>query len=107
LKREDANFEGDLKRTRPVDEAAVNAFGLYGMHGNVRQLCSSGFDKYPNTAQTDPDPAGDGELRVVRGGSWCWSERHCRSAFRSHFGPDIRNFDEGFRLVLVPSGQDK
>jgi formylglycine-generating enzyme required for sulfatase activity len=113
LTSDDAHFgqsgEGKMNRTREVGGGAANGFGLYDMHGNVWQWCSSGYEKYPSAAQTDPEPIGDGWHRVFRGGSWKFSPRYCRPAFR--YGSlgiaEGRSYDLGFRLALIPSGQEK
>ena len=43
------------------------------------------------------EPRGAG--RVMRGGSWDFDARDCRSAFRNGRGPDDRYGDLGFRLA--------
>jgi len=107
LTRADAHFLSALRRTRAVGGGAVNAFGLYDMHGNVWQWCSSGYEKYTAASQTDPDPTGDGSSRVYRGGCWLITPLYCRSAYRGRFASAKRDGMLGFRLALVPSGQDK
>jgi formylglycine-generating enzyme required for sulfatase activity len=110
LTRDDENFGKNVLtgRTRPVGEGTANSFGLYDMHGNVCQWCSSGHEKYLAAAQTDPDPAGDDSARAIRGGSWDLPPHKCRSADRGKGDPaNWWHFSLGFRLALVPSGQDK
>jgi formylglycine-generating enzyme required for sulfatase activity len=76
------------------------------MHGNVWQWCSDRYGKYPATAQSDPEGPDAGSARVYRGGNWGVSPRDCRSAFRGNVAPSIQRIGLGFRLALVPSGQD-
>ena len=82
-----------------------NPWGLYDMHGNVWQWCQDSYD--PNYYKTSPkqDPPGPpaGGGRVFRGGSWLCGPVDCRSAFRGHHAPGRRDYDHGFRVVLVPS----
>ena len=70
------------------------------MHGNVWEWC---LDKLQDDASGSlVDPLGDtGGLakRAIRGGSWNFSARYCRSAFRSASGPGNRFSGLGFRLV--------
>ncbi|MDJ0676093.1 MAG: formylglycine-generating enzyme family protein [Calothrix sp. MO_167.B42] len=70
---------------------AANAFGLSDMHGNVWEWCLDDWhDNYEN-APTDGTPwlkNGDDNLSqktgkaVLRGGSWLFTPRGCRSAYR-------------------------
>jgi formylglycine-generating enzyme required for sulfatase activity len=81
-----------------------NAWGLYDMHGNVWQWCSDWFGDYPAGNVTDPTGPKDGSLRVLRGGSWYYGPRNCRSAGRGRGYPDDR-YGLGFR-VAVSAGVD-
>lgn len=74
-------------------------YGLLDMSGNVWEWCSNRYDK-PEVIEPDLS----GPYRVLRGGgSWDYSARYARSAYRSHSTPDDRYYDIGFRLAL---GQD-
>jgi len=94
-------------KTKHVEEYEPNAFGLYHMHGNVCEWCSDQYDTYPTTPQTNPTGApvvDETRLNVVmRGGSWRYKGKFCRSAFRGFGIPEnYRHFDIGFRIVFAP-----
>jgi len=80
------------------------------MHGNVREWCldawHGSYEGAPEdgSAWLDPD-AGEGAMRLLRGGSWGFSPRNCRSAYRGHRHPGYRNRYVGFRVVCLPQGR--
>ena len=94
-------------RSTPVGTFPANAFGLYDMHGNVWEWC---LDRYhPNylTAPVDGSAVGADHLsagsskRVMRGGSWDYVAKGCRSAVRSSMDSSLRMNGCGFRVILT------
>ncbi len=90
-------------RTHPVGRKKPNAWGLYDMHGNVREWCADWFDEayYANSPKDDPPGPGTGPYTVIRGGDWYRTAGYCRSAFRAKRERSAREGSIGFRLVLV------
>lgn len=107
-----ANFNGNFpyggapqgefrQSTMEVGSFQPNGFGLYDMHGNVREWCRSWYGPYPPGIRDDPVGPLMGEERAVRGGSWFNSARFCRSAERSSNEPHYQGDLLGFRIVLT------
>ncbi|NJM65833.1 MAG: SUMF1/EgtB/PvdO family nonheme iron enzyme [Acaryochloris sp. RU_4_1] len=111
---EQANYQGQFtygdgskglyrQSTTRVGQFHANGFGLYDMHGNVYEWCLDCWHKNYDGAPTDGSPwltPKDGDLRVLRGGSWYNKPRQCRAANRSHYIPHNRINDIGFRVVV-------
>lgn len=83
--------------THAVKQKAPNTDGLYDMSGNVGEWC---WDWY-STQGVVGDPTGPaaGSQRVIRGGSWYYFARDCRSAARSPYWPNSKDDTVGFRVA--------
>ncbi|ULB46607.1 SUMF1/EgtB/PvdO family nonheme iron enzyme [Limnospira fusiformis KN01] len=109
------------EQTTPVGKFRhANAFGLYGIHGNVWEWCA---DPWHDSYTGAPSDGGvwDGndnpsqnpverlvkllkneERRVLRGGSWSSHPGNCRCAFRHWLVPDFLGSNYGFRVACAP-----
>jgi formylglycine-generating enzyme required for sulfatase activity len=90
-------------RSQLVGRKSPNAWGLYDMHGNVREWCGNLYadDPYVNVEELKIGEPTRDECRVLRGGSWGYPPDDCRSARRWAFLPNIPGgVDIGFRVVL-------
>ena len=68
---------------RLVGSLLPNAWGIYDMHGNIREWTSSLHKPYPYKASDGREDGNDTvRERVVRGGSWSTRAEQCRSAHR-------------------------
>jgi len=73
----------------------ANAFGLYDMHGNVSEWCSTSLMYYVGIIT--------GRLfRIIQGGSWQYGAESCRSANIDYAYLSENRDDLGFRVVFVP-----
>ncbi len=95
--------------TTPVGcfSGSNNPYGLSDMNGNVWEWVEDdwhgnykGAPEYGNAWIDKPDRGSD---RVIRGGSWAYNGRDCRSAYRFRSTPGHRGSNAGFRLVLPSS----
>ncbi|QEI40175.1 Serine/threonine-protein kinase pkn1 [Dolichospermum sp. UHCC 0315A] len=110
-----ANYDGNYtygqgtkgvyrEETREVGSFGVaNNFGLYDMHGNIREWCQDNWHGNYEGAPTNGSEWLDIEeninWKMLRGGSWSSIPDYCRSAYRSsnYLGTDLNGL--GFRVV--------
>ncbi|MBW4693881.1 MAG: formylglycine-generating enzyme family protein [Lyngbya sp. HA4199-MV5] len=94
----------DRRETTAVGSFAItNAFGLYDMHGLVREWCVDHWHDSYNGAPNDGTAWVENattDQRVLRGGSWNSGPRACRSAARSKLNSETHLYDIGFRVVM-------
>ncbi|MEM7391372.1 MAG: bifunctional serine/threonine-protein kinase/formylglycine-generating enzyme family protein [Verrucomicrobiota bacterium] len=79
---------------------APNRFGLFDMHGNLREWCHDFRAPYAEgTTVTNPPGAVEGRARVLRGGSYLTAGRSLRASVRAYNTPFIGVDDFGFRVA--------
>lgn len=94
--------ESSVYYSHAVGGKAPNAWGLYDMHGNVRELCLDYHDgDYYDTDALAEDPEGPSSAtyRVQRGGEKRLVYTYCRSAARATQGPNGSDRGTGFRIA--------
>lgn len=107
-----ANYDGNYtygnspkgqyrQKTTPVGSFPPNAFGLYDMHGNLWEWCLDTLHSNYEGAPRDGSAWIDNDnQKLLRGGSWYYNPRNCRSACRDDNVPDGGGNDVGFRVVV-------
>ncbi|MEI7868288.1 MAG: SUMF1/EgtB/PvdO family nonheme iron enzyme [Candidatus Methylumidiphilus sp.] len=92
------SYESDLGRSTAVGmyPGGMSAAGVCDLSGTVWEWCQNAFDN-PDEVATLTTGAG----RVLRGGSWNYDARGCRSAYRSDGRPGGRVNGGGFRCARV------
>jgi formylglycine-generating enzyme required for sulfatase activity/serine/threonine protein kinase len=95
------------RRIRPVGQTQPNAWGLYDMHGNVREWCWDWYDPryYAQSQAANPLGPPHASDRVNRGGSWDVHPRYCRSAYRDGLPPAYRSIYVGLRVARTVSSR--
>jgi formylglycine-generating enzyme required for sulfatase activity len=120
-----ANYDGNYayadgpkgiyrEQTTPVGMFPANDWGLHDMHGNVLEWCldewHEGYEGVPTDGRawvdgTEGDKSKETiKTRLLRGGSWFYDPRYCRSAYRHYLPPDSRGNNIGFRVCCLPQG---
>lgn len=107
-----ANCDGcgsqwDDKMTAPVGSFKPNPFGLYDMHGNVREWTEDCWNGSYNGAPADGSiwRTGDCKRRVIRGGCWRDDPSYLRSANRNGISSSYRVNGLGFRVARTVDRQ--
>jgi formylglycine-generating enzyme required for sulfatase activity len=81
----------------------ANNFGLYDMHGNVRERCQDNWHSDYYGAPTDGSSwlknTQSSDIKLLRGGSWYYVPGNCRSASRVNNNLDYDSNYIGFRVV--------
>ncbi len=90
----------------PAGGFASNGFGLYDMHGNVREWTADLWRDSYDTSPLDGTPSlqGHSAMRVVRGGGWSDPPSLLRSSARMRGTDATRAAMIGFRLVRGLAG---
>jgi len=84
-----------------VKNTGQNAWGLWGMHGNVEEWCYDWYGAYESGAVADPVGRVSGTMKVCRGGSHNTTDYYLRSANRLSSLPQDRQWLTGFRVVCA------
>jgi len=89
------------KKTHEVATKKENPWGLFDMHGNVREWCQDDWvDNYNDTPKDGKKYENNSSgSKVLRGGSWNYIAGDSRSAIRYWDDPTFRSYYNGFRLL--------
>lgn len=101
-----ARLAAGTSLNQPVQTGSypANPWGIYDMHGNVKEWALDFYSRGYVTSATDQLPSGptSGSYHVLRGGYWNSVARSCRSASRDRGLPSKSIEGAGIRLVARP-----
>jgi formylglycine-generating enzyme required for sulfatase activity len=104
----DMRNDDGFKRFAPVGSFPPNPWGLYDMHGNVKEWCRDWLNPIPSVS---PDANSEENAiqskRVIRGGGRDNVPISCRSAMRWGYGHHVSHEGVGFRLMLNADATNK
>ena len=88
-------------RVHPVGTKKPNGYGIYDMSGNLFEWVADryGGDYYKKSPRENPTGPEEGDLRIVRGGSWDSHLIEVRTAVRFARSPNYKNYMTGFRCA--------
>ena len=92
-------------QTHEVGQKKGNSFGLFDMHGNLREWCKDWHeDKYyalcvEEGIENNPKGPAEGMSKVLRGGTFDWAITNLRPTYRNNNPPGNTYFANGFRIV--------
>lgn len=92
-----------IGKTTTVMKFLPNSFGLYDMHGNIREWCLDYWHDNYQGAPSDGSAwlAGGSNLyKVLRGGSFLSKLEDCRSTYRYKDVRSSKKYSNGFRIAL-------
>jgi formylglycine-generating enzyme required for sulfatase activity len=90
-------------KTHPVGTKQANELGIHDMSGNVWEWVNDWIEDYIFGSFIDPAGPPSGDKRVIRGGSWTFSDKYSRVSNRFDDPPDKKHNYVGFRLALGPA----
>jgi sulfatase modifying factor 1 len=112
----DANYDAspgsrteasDHGGTVPVESYHPNRWGLFDMEGNVWEWTADWYGPYPTASVSDPAGPAEGDLRVIRGGSFLFDAASARCAGRYHHRPQDLGPSLGVRLAADRVGSER
>ncbi len=86
---------------RQVGLLKANELGIYDMSGNAWEWCLDYYGAYSSSSQKNPTGASSGTFRVIRGGSWYYTEDMARNTVRDGPKPFYTNYNYGFRVAKI------
>lgn len=101
----DSEWDDGHRDTAPVGSYpdGRSAIGAYDMSGNVMEWVNDWYDSryYENSTDTNPMGPPEGDVKVLRGGSWLASADEVHVSARGSFEPAVIQANLGFRCAMT------
>lgn len=80
----------------------ISPYGVYDMIGNAKEWVADwyGADYYSQSIEANPAGPDNGQLKVLRGGSWFDFPTYAYGSYRTALNPDLPDGDIGGRCVI-------
>ena len=90
------------EKVAPVGSLQPDSKGIYDLAGNVFEWCEDWYDRnfYTYSVRKNPQGAGFGNRKVIRGGCWAFGQECLHTWTRSVGNPNTRSSIIGFRCAM-------
>jgi formylglycine-generating enzyme required for sulfatase activity len=94
-----ANYNNNVGQPTVAGTYPANAYGAFDIAGNVWEWCGDWYQSTLTGPATNPQGAGSGSYKVIRGGSYANNNLRLQCGARFCIEPAVKYVDTGFRCA--------